>query len=95
MRIIATIHQFIDLGSDTSETGVGSSWLASLPVRVRGRRVPPASGTVSASDLVTVADGNWATIEKSKPALIMEERQNDGSWVRQWFRALVEFPYFR
>jgi hypothetical protein len=49
---------------------------------------------VSAEDLVSIADGNSANIEKSKPALLMEERQNDGSWVRQWYRALVEFPLF-
>jgi hypothetical protein len=53
-----------------------------------------STGAVSAQDLVTIADGNWAVVEKSKPPLLMEERQNDGSWVRQWLRALVEFPYF-
>jgi hypothetical protein len=63
-------------------------WFADAEFRLR-------TGAVSAEDLVTIADTNWATIEKSKPPLIMEERQNDGSWVRQWLRALVEFPYFR
>ncbi len=63
-------------------------WFADTEFRLR-------TGAVSAEDLVGVADGNWAAIEKSKPALLMEERQNDGSWVRQWFRALIEFPYFR
>lgn len=52
------------------------------------------SGGVSAEDLVNTADINWANIESMKPPLLMEERQNDGSWVRQWRRALVEFPYF-
>lgn len=63
-------------------------WFANAEFRLR-------TGAVSANDLVAVADGNWAEIEKSKPPLFMEERQNDGSWVRQWLRALVEFPYFR
>jgi hypothetical protein len=54
-----------------------------------------SAGAVSAEDLISIADGNWANIEKSKPALLMEERQNDGSWVRQWYRALIEFPLFR
>ena len=63
-------------------------WFADAEFRLR-------TGSVSADDLVSVADGNWAGIEKSKPPLFMEERQNDGSWVRQWLRALVEFPYFR
>jgi hypothetical protein len=53
------------------------------------------TGAVSALDLVGAADTNWATIERGTPPLFMEERQNDGSWVRQWRRALVEFPYFR
>ena len=51
------------------------------------------SGGVSAEELVNVADANWATIESAKPPLFMEERANDGSWVRQWRRALAEFPY--
>lgn len=50
---------------------------------------------MTAEDLVSIADSNWAAIEKLKPPLLMEERQNDGSWVRQWLRALVEFPYVR
>jgi hypothetical protein len=62
-------------------------WFADAEFRLR-------TGTVSAEDLVSIADGNSANIEKSKPALLMEERQNDGSWVRQWYRALVEFPLF-
>lgn len=53
------------------------------------------SGAVSPNDLIAVADANWASIENSKPRLYMEERPNDGSWVRQWLRALEEFPYFR
>jgi hypothetical protein len=53
------------------------------------------TGAVSAEDLVGMADANWAGIENSKPRLYMEERQNDGIWVRQWLRAIVEFPYFR
>ena len=53
------------------------------------------TGAVSAEDLVGTADANWAGVENSKPRLYMEERPNDGSWVRQWLRALVEFPYFR
>lgn len=52
------------------------------------------NGLTSAEELASQADENWATIETSKPMLIMEERLNDGSWVRQWRRALVELPYF-
>jgi hypothetical protein len=48
----------------------------------------------TAEDLVSHADENWATIESSKPRIFMEERPNDGTWIRQWLRALEEFPYF-
>jgi len=53
-----------------------------------------ASGELTAEEIVNSADSVWGTIESSKPPLIMEERQNDGAWVRQWRRALAEFPYF-
>jgi hypothetical protein len=64
------------------------SWFADAELRLH-------NGAISAHELVAVADANWATIEKGTPRLFMEERQNDGSWVRQWLRAIVEFPYFR
>lgn len=63
-------------------------WFADAEYRLR-------EGGVSAEDLVNTADANWANIESTKPPLLMEERPNDGSWVRQWRRALVEFPYFQ
>lgn len=62
-------------------------WFADAELRLR-------TGAISALDLVRTADANWAAIETSKPPVIMEERQNDGSWVRQWLRAIVEFPDF-
>ena len=51
------------------------------------------TGGVSPEDLVKVADDNWGAIEKAKPPIFMEERANNGDWVRQWRRALAEFPY--
>ena len=51
------------------------------------------TGGVSAEDLVNIADENWGRIETAKPPLFMEERSNEGAWVRQWRRALAEFPY--
>jgi hypothetical protein len=54
-----------------------------------------STGAVSAEELIRTADDNWAKVEAAAPPLFMEERQNDGSWVRQWRRALAEFPYFR
>ena len=63
-------------------------WFADAEFRLQ-------KGTTTADDLVAAADGSCEEIEKSKPPLLMEERQNDGSWVRQWYRALVELPNFR
>jgi hypothetical protein len=62
-------------------------WFADAEFRLSG-------GSVSAQDLVTAADDTWAAVENSKPKIFMEERQNNGDWVRQWRRALEEFPYF-
>jgi len=54
-----------------------------------------SSSAVTAQELIAVADANWGSIETHIPKLFMEERPNDGSWVRQWLRAIVEFPYFQ
>jgi hypothetical protein len=62
------------------------SWFADAEFRLR-------SGA-TAEEIIGIADANWEYVEKSKPPLLMEERQNDGTWVRQWRRALLEFPYF-
>lgn len=53
-----------------------------------------STGVVSAEELVATADNTWAAIETTKPRIYMEERPNNGDWVRQWRRALEEFPYF-
>lgn len=39
--------------------------------------------------LLRDADRNWGEIEDSNT--ILEERRNDGRWIRQWLRAAVEF----
>jgi hypothetical protein len=61
-------------------------WFADVEERLR-------TDTVTAEDLVVQADANWGLIQQ-KPEVIMEERANDGQWVRQWRRALIEFPAF-
>jgi hypothetical protein len=63
-------------------------WFADIEARI-------ASGTTSALDIVKTADENWGAIEKLDPPFYMEDRQTDGVWVRQWRRAIVEFPHFR
>jgi hypothetical protein len=61
-------------------------WFADTEERLR-------TGGATAEELILEADANWGLIQQ-KPEVIMEERQNDGQWVRQWLRALIEFPDF-
>ena len=63
-------------------------WFAEIEGRL-------GSGAESAVEIVKIADENWGKIEKLDPPLYMGDRQTDGSWVRQWRRALAEFPTFR
>jgi len=44
-------------------------------------------GEVTGKKLLQIADDNWGTIEDA--GLLMEERRNDGQWVRSWRRALA------
>jgi len=37
------------------------------------------------------ADRNWSVIEDPSKRIFLEERQNDGSWIRQWLRAISEY----
>lgn len=47
------------------------------------------SGTVNSAALLRNADGNWRTLDDGD--VLMEERRNDGGWIRPWRRALAEF----
>jgi hypothetical protein len=47
------------------------------------------TGAVSATALLRNADSNWRTLDDAD--FIMEERRNDGGWIRPWRRALTEF----
>jgi hypothetical protein len=40
-------------------------------------------------ELLRQADQNWGLVEDKR--VYMEERQNNGSWIRQWLRAASEF----
>jgi hypothetical protein len=55
-------------------------WFADVEARL-------GAGSRSAEDLIIQADTNWGVIQQ-KPPVIMEERENNGQWVRQWLRAL-------
>jgi hypothetical protein len=47
------------------------------------------AGTVASVALLRNADSNWRTLDDSD--FLMEERRNDGGWIRPWRRALAEF----
>ncbi|WP_260705056.1 hypothetical protein [Edaphobacter flagellatus] len=49
--------------------------------------------SVTAQDLINTADSNWASLEET-PRMIFEERKNDGSWTREWLRAIEELSSF-
>jgi hypothetical protein len=50
---------------------------------------PLENGSITPSQLLRNADNNWRTLEDTD--FIMEERRNDGGWIRPWRRALAEF----
>ncbi len=74
--------------SSKPEPWLGISWRYFLYwfADVEGRL---ASGDVAARDLLKVADSNWSKLDKAK--MLMEERQNDGTWVRSWLNAIHEY----
>ena len=39
--------------------------------------------------LLRNADSNWRILDDSD--VLLEERRNDGGWIRPWRRALTEF----
>jgi hypothetical protein len=48
-----------------------------------------AAGETSARALIRAAERNWQMLEEND--VFMEERTNDGAWLRSWLRAVVEF----
>ena len=47
------------------------------------------SGAVTCTALLRNADSNWRMLDDAD--VLMEERRNDGGWIRPWRRALNEF----
>jgi hypothetical protein len=58
------------------------SWFAGMERRL-------ATNAVTARDLIRSAERNWQVLEGKD--VFMEERGNDGQWLRSWLRALVEY----
>ena len=57
-------------------------WFADVEARL-------TSGAANARHLVQKAEQNWQMLENND--VFMEERTNDGGWLRPWLRAIVEF----
>jgi hypothetical protein len=57
-------------------------WFADVEYRLE-------TGSVTAAALLRNADGNWRKLDDIE--FLMEERRNDGGWIRPWRRALAEF----
>lgn len=57
-------------------------WFADIEARLESGAVVPAT-------LLRNADSNWRILDDSD--VLLEERRNDGGWIRPWRRALTEF----
>ncbi len=86
------LHDVIMSAIPKQEPWVKSGWLqylhwfASMESRIE-------KGQVSVGSLLKTVETNWEALEQLKPPVLMEEVTNDGAWVRQWRRALLEYPY--
>ncbi len=71
---------------DKAWVGVGwrqyMHWFADVEQRL-------TSGATTARALIRAAEKNWLTLEEND--VFMEEKTNDGEWLRPWLRAVVEF----
>jgi hypothetical protein len=57
-------------------------WFADIESRI-------AADAVNVGQLLQIAEGNWTTLDHA--GVLMEERQNEGAWLRAWRRSVVEF----
>ena len=57
-------------------------WFADIEARLE-------SGAAAPATLLRNADSNWRILDDSD--VLLEERRNDGGWIRPWRRALTEF----
>jgi hypothetical protein len=59
-------------------------WFADIEDRISCQASDPR-------EILALAEANWRRLEDATPPVLMEEPRNDGSWLRPWRRALVEF----
>ena len=58
------------------------SWFGDIERRLDAKQIDPIK-------FLEQADKNWLQIELSK--IYLDERRNDGAWLRQWLRAISEY----
>jgi hypothetical protein len=56
-------------------------WFADIETRI-------TNGAIQVPDLIKEADALWGRIEDT---IIMDERSNNGAWLRAWRRACIEY----
>ena len=86
-------QQILSLLDQAATTGVKPKWLA-LAWRqflywfcdVEGRIT---RGDITPAVLLETADANWTRLDQAR--VLMEERPNDGAWIRSWLNALREY----
>jgi hypothetical protein len=52
-----------------------------------------ANGQIDVDALFESAETCWMRLAETTPRVFMEEQTNNGAWVRQWRRAVAEFPH--
>lgn len=62
-------------------------WFANVEERL-------SIGTAKVFELLATADASWSVLD-SPPRTILEERGNNGEWIRQWQRAVEELDSFQ
>lgn len=59
-------------------------WFQNIEERLTNKSISPV-------EVLEKADQSWAVLETPGKKIYLEERQNDGSWIRQWLRAISEY----
>lgn len=57
-------------------------WFSDIEMRLQTKQI-------TSIDLLRDADENWEWVDDSN--IFMEERRNDGRWIRPWLRSIVEY----
>src|SRR5215212_10251992 len=49
-----------------------------------------SAGSIDVLKMLRGAEQNWLALEDA--SVFMDERRNNGTWLRSWLQALVEYP---